>query len=169
LLGGPQAGLIVGRREIIERLRRHSLYRALRVDKLTLAALQATLNDHRRGTAFSEIPTLQMLAMTESEVADRADKFVTSLSLAADSGLTIHLVEGESAIGGGSGPNTHPPTILVALEHRRFSPDEIEGQLRACEPPIISRVSEGKVLLDLRTVALSEEPDLRRAIAGLSR
>ena len=168
LLGGPQAGLIVGGQEIIERLRRHSLYRALRVDKLTLAALQATLNAHRRGTVFSEIPTLQMLAMTKSEVADRAEKFVAGLSLAADSGLTIHLVEGESAIGGGSGPNTHPPTILVALEHRRFSPDEIEGQLRACEPPIISRVSEGKVLLDLRTVALNEEPDLRRAIAGLS-
>lgn len=168
LLGGPQAGLIVGRRTIIERLRRHSLYRALRVDKLTLAALQATLNAHLRGTLFYEIPTLRMLAMTKSEVADRADKFVVSLSIASSSQLTVSLVEGESAIGGGSGPNTHPPTILIALEHRQLSPDEIEGQLRSFEPPIISRVSEGKVLLDLRTVALTEEPDLRRAIAGLS-
>jgi L-seryl-tRNA(Ser) seleniumtransferase len=168
LLGGPQAGLIVGREAIIERLRRHSLYRALRVDKLTLAALQATLHAHQRGKLFSEIPTLRMLAMTQSEVANRAEKFLTNLSLPSDSSLTAGLIEGESAIGGGSGPSTHPPTILIALQHRQRSPDEIEARLRGFEPPIISRVNEGKVLLDLRTVAPTEEPELLRAIAELS-
>ena len=166
LLGGPQAGLIVGSRTIIERLRKHSLYRALRVDKLTLAVLQATLNAHRRGTLFSEIPSLQMLALTKSDLAQRTESFVAKLSHNANE-LSITLIDGESAIGGGSGPSTHPATVLIALEHTRYSADEIERRLRACLPPVIGRVSEGKLLLDLRTVFPDEELELARALEGL--
>jgi len=169
LLGGPQAGLIVGSRAIIERLRRHPLYRALRVDKLTLAALQATLNAFRQGTLFNEIPALQMLALTKSDVAQRAENLVTNLGRnKADSDLSITLIDGESAVGGGSGPNTNPPTVLVALQHARYSPDEIERRLRCFQPPVIARVAEAKVLLDLRTVAPSDERELIRALQSLA-
>jgi L-seryl-tRNA(Ser) seleniumtransferase len=167
LLGGPQAGLIVGSRSIVERLRKHSLYRALRVDKLTLAALQVTLNAHRRGTLFNEIPSLQMLALTKSDVAERAQHFVTTLNHNANE-LSITLIDGESAIGGGSGPSTHPATVLIALEHPRYSADEIERRLRSSNPPIIGRVADGKLLLDLRTVFPTEEFDLARALKDLA-
>lgn len=168
LLGATQAGLIVGRRTIIERLRKHSLYRALRVDKLTLAALQATLTAHRRGTVFEEVPALHMLAMTKSELANRTEKFLAKLSQSvSDVQLTVSIIDGESAVGGGSGPNTHPPTSLVALEHRTLSADEIERRLRTANPPVIARVSDGKVLLDLRTVESREEVEVLRAIASV--
>lgn len=168
LLGGPQAGLIVGSRTIIEPLRKHSLYRALRVDKLTLAALQATLNAHRRGTLFNEIPSLQMLALTKPDLAHRAATIMASLGQTQNSSeLSITVIDGESAIGGGSGPATHPATVLLAIEHKQHSADELERRLRCNKPPIIGRVSEGKLLLDLRTVFPAEEPDLGRALSNL--
>lgn len=168
LLGGPQAGLIVGRQAIIERLRKHSLYRALRVDKLTLAALQSTLNAHRRGTLFNEIPSLRMLAFTKSDMAQRSEEFMATLGQNEKSSkLSISLIDGESAIGGGSGPATHPATVLLALEHPQHSADELERRLRSSEPSIIGRVSEGKLLLDLRTVFPAEEPDLAHALRNL--
>jgi len=169
LLGGPQAGLIVGSRTIIERLRKHSLYRALRVDKLTLAALQATLNAHRRGTRLNQIPSLQMLALTKSDIAQRAATFMASLGQTQNkTELSITLIDGESAIGGGSGPATHPATVLLAIEHKQHSADELEQRLRCNKLPIIGRVSEGKLLLDLRTVFPSEEPDLALALRHLA-
>jgi L-seryl-tRNA(Ser) seleniumtransferase len=169
LLGGPQAGLLVGKREIIDRLRKHSLYRALRVDKLTLAALQETLNAHGRGTALSEIPTLQMLATSEAELRQRAEALVAKVREARNtSDLSLSLVAGESANGGGSGPDTHPPTVLIGLTHLRLTADDIEQRLRSFQPPVISRVAEGKVLLDLRTVAPSDETDLVLALDTLA-
>lgn len=169
LLGGPQAGLIVGSRAIVERLRRHPLYRALRVDKLTLAALQATLNAHRRGTFFNEIPALQMLALTKADMAQRAEHFLAKVGHNDNNAsLSMSLIEGESAVGGGSGPNTSPPTVLIALEHAHYSADEIEQRLRCSDPPIIGRVSEHKLLLDLRTVFPADEPDLARALRNLA-
>lgn len=168
LLGGPQAGLIVGSRTIIERLRKHSLYRALRVDKLTLAALQATLNSHRRGTIFKEIPSLQMLSLTKANIAQRVTDFMVNLGQNENSSeLSLTLIDGESAIGGGSGPATHPATVLLALEHTQHSADELERRLRCNNPSIIGRVSEGKLLLDLRTVFPKEEPELARALRNL--
>ena len=167
LLGGPQAGLIVGRKAIVERLRKHSLYRALRVDKLTLAALQATLNAHRRETAFQDIPSLQMLSLTKTEMLQRAENFLAGLDQNNSSGLSLALIDGESAIGGGSGPATHPATVLISVEHAHQSADEIERRLRCSDPPIIGRVSEGKLLLDLRTVFRTEESDLARALKDL--
>ena len=167
LLGATQAGLIVGRREIIERLRKHSLYRALRVDKLCLAALGATLDAHRRG-AIEEIPTLQMLTLSKSSIENRARDFVSKLQNSTSQALVATLVLGESAVGGGSGPNVHPPTVLVALNHAQLNADEVERQLRTFSPPIIVRIADQQVLIDLRTVGLDEEPELIRALLALN-
>lgn len=167
LLGGPQAGLIVGRREIIDRLRKHSLYRALRVDKLCLAALEATLDAHRRG-AIEEIPTLRMLALPKDSIEKRARHFIDQLFDRADSvGLTATVVVGESAVGGGSGPNTHPQTALIAIKHQTLSAEEVEQKLRLFSIPIIARIADGLVLLDLRTVDVKDEPHLLKALRSL--
>ncbi|HEY3042162.1 MAG TPA: L-seryl-tRNA(Sec) selenium transferase [Pyrinomonadaceae bacterium] len=167
LLGATQAGMIVGRREIIDRLRRHSLYRALRVDKLCLAALEATLDAHRR-SALDEIPALRMLALTTSEIEQRAKNFIVKLAGSTSNALTATVVAGQSAVGGGSGPNVHPPTALIALKHVNLSADEIERRLRLFSPPVIARIADDQVLLDLRTVDDSEEPELLGALSSLN-
>lgn len=170
LLGATQAGLIVGRRQIVNRLRKHSLYRALRVDKLTLAALEATLESHRRGSSLQEIPALRMLALTAEEIELRVRGFTESFSQRfPDSGLVIDVVEGDSAVGGGSGPNTHPRTVLISLQHPSLSADAIQTQLRLTSPPVIVRIGAGRVLIDLRTVAPEEEPVLLDAVRLLTK
>ncbi|MEP6741483.1 MAG: L-seryl-tRNA(Sec) selenium transferase [bacterium] len=166
LLGGPQAGLIVGRTEIVERLRKSSLYRALRADKLCLAALEATLDAHRRG-AIEEIPALRMLSLSPESIETRARSFIQRFEEAGPSGLNATLIHGNSAVGGGSGPNVHPLTALIALDHKRLNADDIESKLRASSPPVISRIADRHVLLDLRTVDLSEESDLITALNSL--
>jgi L-seryl-tRNA(Ser) seleniumtransferase len=168
LLGGAQAGLIVGSRQIVDRLRKHSLYRALRVDKLCLAVLEATLDAQRRG-AIEEIPALRMLALTPAAIEKRARHFVELLAnTGSSSQLTASIVDGQSAIGGGSGPNVHPPTTLIALSHPSHGADEIERKLRNCSPPVIGRIADDLVLLDLRTVELDEERELLTALGSLN-
>lgn len=167
LLGATQAGLIVGQRAIIDRLRRHSLYRALRVDKLCLAALEATLDAHRRG-AIEEIPTLRMLALTKDAIEERAKSFIAKLARSSESNaLTATIVAGQSAVGGGSGPNVHPPTALIALKHEHLNAGEIEKKLRLFSPSVIARIADDQVLLDLRTVDDSEEPELLASVRSL--
>ncbi|HEY5885939.1 MAG TPA: L-seryl-tRNA(Sec) selenium transferase [Pyrinomonadaceae bacterium] len=165
LLGAAQAGLIVANQAIIDRLRKHSMYRALRVDKLTLAALEATLESHRRGRA-DEVPTLRMLSLSTNELHERAAAFV--LALADTPQLKASVIEGNSAVGGGSGPTVHPPTALVAIEHVSRSLEEVERQLRSASLPIISRIADGRLLLDLRTVAPEEEPEILNALKSLT-
>src|SRR6266480_1140503 len=149
LLGGSQAGLIVGRREIVDRLRKHSMYRALRVDKLSLAALEATLDAHRRN-ALEEIPALRMLALAADEIEQRAKAFLNKLAgMSTLNSLTATIVDGQSAIGGGSGPNVHPPTVLIALKHKHLNAGDIEEKFRVGSPPVIARIAEDQVLLDL--------------------
>jgi L-seryl-tRNA(Ser) seleniumtransferase len=168
LLGGPQAGLIVGRSEIVDRLRQHSLYRALRVDKLSLVALEATLEAHLRGASFEEIPALRMLALSPEQIDRRARNLTLALSQRLqNSPLTISLVQGESAVGGGSGPNTHPVTTLISLGHANLSADEIQRRLRLSSPPVIARIADGRVLIDLRTVAPEEESEVLEAVSLL--
>ena len=166
LLGGPQAGLVVGRASVIESLQRHPLYRALRADKLALAALEATLAVHRRGASFNELPALRMIALSYDEIKRRAESFLARLGEKTD-GRSIELIEGESAIGGGSAPTTHPKTRLIALSHSRLSAEAIEEALRHSKPPVIARIAEGKVLFDLRTVVEEEEAELLQAIQGV--
>ncbi|HEX8475482.1 MAG TPA: L-seryl-tRNA(Sec) selenium transferase [Pyrinomonadaceae bacterium] len=170
LLGAAQAGLIVGRRVHVETLRRHPLYRALRADKLALAALEATLDAYRRGRAFEEVPALRMLAVTRDEIETRARRFVQLLQArqTATSALRVEITEGQSAIGGGSAPTTHPATVLIALAHERLSADALEATLRRRHTPVVARILDERVVLDLRTVAADEETELLDAIAAVS-
>jgi len=168
LLGGPQAGCVVGRGEVIEKCRRHPLYRALRADKLALAALEATLDAHRRGRAGAEVPALRMLAAPREEIGRRTRAFVRRARGRVDqSALSFEIVAGNSAVGGGSAPTTHPPTALVALTHARLSADALEAALRRSRPPVVARILGDRVVLDLRTVAPDEEAELLDALAVL--
>jgi L-seryl-tRNA(Ser) seleniumtransferase len=168
LLGGPQAGCVVGRGEVVGRCRRHPLYRALRADKLALAALEATLDAHRRGRAFTEVPALRMLAASREEMGRRARAFVRRARRRVDqSVLGFEIAEGRSAVGGGSAPTTHPPTALVRLAHVSLSADALEARLRRSRPPVVARILDGRVVLDLRTVSADEEPELLDALAAL--
>lgn len=149
LLGSAQAGLIVGKRSIVERLRKHPLYRALRSDKLRLAALAATLEAHQRDQATSEVPVLQMLSLTAAEIVERAKALIEEVGTGD---LELAIEPGESAIGGGAAPTSTIKTVLIALAHPRKSASSLELQLRQSSPPVVARVAENKVLLDLRTV-----------------
>jgi L-seryl-tRNA(Ser) seleniumtransferase len=167
LLGSAQAGLIVGRLELVERLRKHPLYRALRADKLALAALEATLAAYQRETAFLEVPVLHMLALSMEEVRKRARRFISKLEKRS-SAFRAEIIEGESAIGGGSAPNVHPGTFLIALTHESLSPDALDKALRLGLPPIVARISDDQVLLDLRTVAADEETTLLNSLISVA-
>jgi L-seryl-tRNA(Ser) seleniumtransferase len=163
LLGSAQAGLIVGKHAIIARLRKHPLYRALRSDKLRLAALEATLVSHQRDVAEIEVPVIRMLALTAEEIEQRARNIIDQVS-----GIKLELQAGESTVGGGAGPTSTLTTTLIAISHPERSAQEIEHQLRGFSPPIISRISEGKVLLDLRTVFPDQLPAVLQALQELS-
>ncbi|MDQ3374515.1 MAG: L-seryl-tRNA(Sec) selenium transferase [Acidobacteriota bacterium] len=166
LLGGVQSGLIVGRREVIERLRKHPLYRALRVDKMIYAALEATLEIYRRETTSEEIPIWQMLSMPEVEIKERIENFAQNLHQKRGENHFLHsaIIEGNSVIGGGSAPMTHLKTTLLALVHEKMSAAKLEKELRLSKPAIITRILEDKVLIDLRTVSESEEVELSEVL-----
>jgi len=169
LLGGPQAGCVVGRAATIERMRSHPLYRALRVDKLRLAALEATLEAYARGTSVNELPTHRAIACTASEIRERANDLINRLHDGKiDEAVTLETVDGESASGGGSAPTSRLPTVLISLTHNTLTPNQIEAALRRSSPPIIARIVDDRVLFDLRTVAESEESELERALLSLS-
>ncbi len=159
LLGGPQAGVIVGRARWIQTLRRHPLARALRVDKLTLAGLQATLLHYLRGEAEREIPVWRMIARSLDELTARAQRWVVSLS---ETGIAASAEPAESAVGGGSLPGETLPTTAVVLSPR--SAEALERALREGDPPVVARIAEDKVWLDPRTVFPEEEAELLAAI-----
>lgn len=154
LLGGPQAGLISGRAELIARMRSNSLFRALRVDKLTYAALEATLLAYVKRDHDS-IPTLKMMSLTKEEIGARAEALAEKLRKAPL--LRVNVIDGESVVGGGAAPSSVLATRLLALSCDDLSADELSRRLRIAEPPIIARVEEGRVLLDLRTVFPDED------------
>ncbi len=166
LLGGVQSGLIVGRREVVEKLRKHPLYRALRVDKLIYAALEATFEIFRREMALEEIPVLRMLSMNNDEIKHRTLEFVEKLGerLGEKSALQFEILEGNSVIGGGSAPTVQPATMLLVLRHEKLSVNELEQRLRLSRPPVIARILEDKALIDLRTVSDAEETELLEAL-----
>jgi L-seryl-tRNA(Ser) seleniumtransferase len=165
LLGSAQAGLIAGKRTIINRLRKHPLYRALRSDKLRLAALEATLVSHQKDLAHAEVPVIQMLSLTADDLQQRARTLIEAAKPTKQ--LKLELQAGESTIGGGAGPTSVFPTTLIAITYPGKSAQEIEHQLRSASPAIISRISEGKVLLDLRTVFPEELPQILKALNDL--
>ncbi|HEX9187308.1 MAG TPA: L-seryl-tRNA(Sec) selenium transferase, partial [Vicinamibacteria bacterium] len=168
LLGGPQAGLVAGRRALVEPMRRNPLYRALRVDKMTLAALDATLLEHESGRAAERVPVLRMIHAPLEELRARASAFAAALSAAAPR-LRPVLVETESAVGGGAAPTVGVPSVAVAVEPGPAGPDAFAAALRAGSPPVVVRVAEDRLLVDLRTVHPDEEDALRAALASAGR
>jgi L-seryl-tRNA(Ser) seleniumtransferase len=166
LLGGPQSGLLSGRADLIARMRSNSLFRALRVDKLTYAALEATLlayvkRDH------DAVPVLRMMRLSKNEIGRRAEALVTQVQVASAK-LKLARCDGESVIGGGAAPSAVLPTQLIAITHADLSADELSTRLRAGMPPVVARVEEGRVLLDLRTVFPEQDANLVTALASLN-
>jgi L-seryl-tRNA(Ser) seleniumtransferase len=167
LLGGPQAGLVSGRTDLVKRMRSNSLFRALRVDKLTYAALEATWLAYVRKD-YASLPALRMIEMAKSEITTRAESLIRAIraSEAARSTpeLRAELSQGESLIGGGSAPSATLPTTLIALTCYSLSADEFAARLRAADPPVVARVDEGRVLLDLRTVFPEQDEVLTQVL-----
>ena len=164
LLGSAQAGLIVGKQAIVERLRKHPLYRALRSDKLRLAALEATLASHQCDRASTEVPVLQKLSLTADELEQRARDVIDQVG-STDLKLTIE--PGDSALGGGTAPTSNLRSALIAVAHPRKSASALEQLLRHSSPAVIARIADDKVLLDLRTVAPDDLPALISALKTL--
>jgi L-seryl-tRNA(Ser) seleniumtransferase len=180
LLGGPQAGMIAGKKEIVDRIRRNPLFRALRVDKLTIAALEVTLKSYLRG-ALDEIPALRMIRLSAAEIGSRAEQLLAKLRPLLPDDVAIQIREGVSVIGGGSTPEQSLPTSLLAIASPRISARQLEENMRRPELqvpgpgksispiPVIGRIEDEQLILDLRTVQIEEEPELiARLAAALS-
>jgi L-seryl-tRNA(Ser) seleniumtransferase len=166
MLGGPQAGLLSGREDLIRRVRSNPLFRALRVGKLTYAALEATLVEYIRQN-HDAIPFARMMRLTVPEICARVETLQGQLSGAKHLKTTI--ISGESLVGGGSAPTSSLPTFLLAVTVESLSADELSARLRRNDPPIVARVEEGRVLLDLRTVfGRAEETEIIRALLGVT-
>jgi L-seryl-tRNA(Ser) seleniumtransferase len=165
LLGGPQAGLVAGRRELADAMRRNPLYRALRVDKMTLSALDAVLAEHEAGRAAQAVPVVAMLSLGAAAVRARAEGLARALG-AACPGLEIDVREGASAVGGGAAPEIDLPTALVAVAHPRRPADDLAAALRRGRPPVVARVADDRLLLDLRTVDPADEAALLEALTA---
>ena len=160
LLGGPQAGIIAGRKEPVDRLRTHPLMRALRVDKITLAILEATLAEYSAGRATSAVPVQRMLHLSPEEIEARTQVLAATL---ANCGWRVAMISGSSAVGGGSAPGVQLPTVLLSIGRDGQSAATTEQWLRTLDPPIIARIEHDRVVLDLRTVS----PDQDGALATL--
>lgn len=177
LLGGPQAGIIAGKKEIVERIRANPLFRALRVDKLTTAALEATLQSYLRG-ALNEIPTLRMIRLSQEEIAKRAQNLCEKCRLVLPADVKLETHPGFSVIGGGSTPDQQLPTTLIAITTPRHSAAQIEDRLRnprtsnpadtatLTATPVIARIEDDHLILDLRTVNPEEENDVASALVA---
>jgi L-seryl-tRNA(Ser) seleniumtransferase len=149
LLGGPQAGIIVGRKALVDQLRTHPLMRALRADKIAFAALEATLAEYAAGRERSAVPVQQMLHADPDEIESRTQSVAERL---AGHGWQVAMLSGSSAVGGGSAPGVELPTVLLSIARGDHSPDQLERWLRSLDPPVIARIEHDRVVLDLRTV-----------------
>jgi L-seryl-tRNA(Ser) seleniumtransferase len=155
LLGGPQAGILVGKSEYVERMRRHPLARAARADKLCLAGLSATLAHYLRDEAIQEVPIWQMIAVSPEELRRRAEGWRERLGQG-------EVIAGRSAVGGGSLPEETLPSWLLALAPRKAN--DLAAQLRAQDPPVVARVEDKRLLFDPRTVLPEQEEGLLRSL-----
>ena len=166
MLGGPQAGLLSGREDLIKRVRSNPLFRALRVDKLTYAALEATLMEYIRQN-HDAIPFVRMMRLSAEEIRSRAEALQAQLSAAAH--CKTEIISGESLVGGGSAPTSALANFPAGRYRQQLSADDLAARLRRNDPPIVARVEEGRVLLDLRTVlGPSEDAADRRALLNIS-
>ena len=163
LLGGPQAGIIAGRASLIEAVRRHPLMRAVRVDKMTYAALEATLQEYAAGRAAETIPVARMLALGVTAIRHRAQALIDGLHGTVGG----QILDGFSTVGGGSAPGSALATALVAVSHTSMSATHLEARLRGSTPPVVARIQEGRVVLDLRTVAPEDDATLGQVLSGI--
>ncbi len=168
LLGGPQAGLIVGRKVCIDPMKKHPLLRAFRIDKLTLAALEGTLALYRDDRlALASIPTLRMLTVSPAELAEKGKRVARLLRRNLPTGVEIALVKGVSQVGGGALPGQELPTVLLSIRMDGLSPQEMELRLRTGSVPVVGRIARGEFLLDLRTILDADVPLLVEALKAL--
>jgi L-seryl-tRNA(Ser) seleniumtransferase len=159
LLGGPQAGIIAGRKELVAKVRRHPLFRALRVDKLTIAALQVTLRAYLRAD-WNGIPSQRMIRTALEEISVRTKQFVEALTARVPRAeADFEIVDGTSLVGGGSTPAQSLPTRVLRIRSQRYSATQLEARLRAgrAGTPVIARIEEDRVTVDLRTVFPGQE------------
>jgi L-seryl-tRNA(Ser) seleniumtransferase len=167
LLGGPQAGIIAGKKDLVQRVRRYPLFRALRVDKLTIASLEVTLNAYLR-SAWEEIPAQRMIRMTAQELQQRAENFLRQVrSLVPSSDAKMEIVDGFSLAGGGSTPDQSLPSKILRVSSTKYAAAKLEQRLRrpAHGVSVVSRVDEDRVILDLRTVFPEQESQLAASLA----
>ncbi len=163
LLGGPQAGIVLGRKALVEKVRSHPLFRALRPDKLQLTALEATLQHYRNpDTVFESVPTLRMVSMSEEELKVRARRLASGLKGIA--GCVVDVCSDSSQLGGGSTPGQDLPTWVVAFTGEKKTAQEISDALRRSEPPIFARVKKDRCLLDPRTIQAGEDVTILKAV-----
>lgn len=168
LLGGPQAGIIAGKKELVSRIRRHPLFRALRVDKLTITALAVTLGAYLRG-ALDEIPALRMIRMTPQELKHRAENFLRELTPEVPLGeVELEIADAASLAGGGSTPTQALPTKVIRIASARYSAAQLEQRLRRAPAGIsvVARVEDDRLVVDLRTVFPDQEPQLLKTLAA---
>ena len=163
LLGGPQAGIIVGKAAYLEAMKHHPLLRALRVDKMTLAGLEGTLRSYRDGTAVRQIPTLRCLAQTKNETRERAERLLQALHT-DDLPACVSLRQVDDCVGGGACPDAVLPGWALAIEPYELSAEEMEQQLRRADIPIVARVQHCAVVLSLRTIGDDEFQDVARIV-----
>ena len=168
LLGGPQAGLVVGKAELVERLKKNPLNRALRIDKPTRAGLEATLYAYEAGNAIETIPTLRMLTERLAAVRRRARRLLRRLSPPVAAALGAALAEGRAQVGGGSLPLVELPTVALAIGTAGRPAQQLDEALRNGEPPVIGRIADDRLLLDCRTVLNSDIPALAEALSHLA-
>jgi len=169
LLGGPQAGIILGRKDLVEAVKKNQLSRALRIDKLTLLALEETLTLYRdERAAVNEIPTLEMICQSYDGLDKKAQKLTEMLAGSETENYTLERIDGCSRIGGGALPLQELPTRLLCLTPKKISAQEMEGWMRSYDPPIIVRIETDQVLLDMRTIQERELKTVAQALKKLA-
>ncbi len=166
LLGGPQAGIISGNRELVAKIRSNPLFRAMRVDKMFYAALEATLLAYLRED-YDSIPALRMMRISEDDLAQRAEQMAERLRSSCPK-LHVDVIESRSVLGGGAAPGSTLPTRALAMKSATVNADELWASLRQWETPIIARVEDERVLLDLRTVEPAQEAVIIGALVSIS-
>ena len=165
LLGGPQAGILAGRAVLVDLLRKHPLMRAFRVDKLTYAALEATLAEYLAGRADRTVPVQRMLALDVETIEARARGLAERIVVR---GWRTRLVSGSSAVGGGSAPGVPLPTVLLAIERDGLTAAALEARLRGLSTPVIARIVDDMVVLDLRTIPPESDDQLATLLQGIA-
>ncbi|MFZ3587800.1 L-seryl-tRNA(Sec) selenium transferase [Bacillus sp. DJP31] len=161
LLGGPQAGIIAGKKEYIQLLKKHQLARVLRVDKLTFAALEATLSAYLKGSGLMDLPVIRDMLVRPTEIKKKAELFVSKLQ---DSSYEMTIEQEMSQVGGGTMPDVELPTFVVTLKHKQKKAEALSTELRLHNPSVISRIKHDLVLLDFRTIHNDEVEQVIRAV-----